>query len=200
MAIKVNTNEAKLQVILDITQIRGKDKYGNPKLREKTLVITASRERQYRIRCKGLKPRTRHYLFFNGIKVADSRMRPRNWRYTLSGYSAVYGAPTISFKNGSFDGWFLYRVNTPTTSTTLTDYYYLLQSATGRKYVIFTDYAGDSNGELSPDARSAASKSDSTFIDFLTLSAASFAVDYIDIKSRFNFKNWLKKKKITIEG
>lgn len=200
MAIKQNTNESLLQVVLNVTQVYGKDKYGNPKTRERTLVITASRERQYRLVGKGLRPDTRHYVFFNGERVPDANIKPTNWRYTTANSEPVYGAPLVTNSKGVLDGYFLYRVNTPTNSNSLTDYYYLLNSVTGRKYIVVTDYPGDNSFNLDITTRTTTPEYHSTMIDFLYKATASYGVDYIDIKSKFNLRGWLDKNKFTVEG
>lgn len=204
MAIKENTNQARLQLLVNVSQVYGRDKYGNPRVRERTLLITATRERIFRVRAYGLKPSTKHYLFFNGERIADQYCKPINFRYTqvpaADGRKVYYGLPLISYKNGYIDFYFLYRVNTPLNSNTLSDYYYLLNAVSGRKYLVVTDYEGDLDGALSVTNRASKPEYHSTMIDFLNSEAASYAIDYIDIKAKFNLRNWINKNKFTVEG
>lgn len=197
---KPNTNESRLQVVLNVTQLHGTDKYGNPRVRERTVVITATRERQYRFNATGLKPGTKHYLFFNGERVPDINVRPLNFRFTTASTPSVYGSPIVTDSRGRLQGQFLYRVNTPTNSNSLTDYYYLLNSVSGRKYIVITDYPGDNNFSLTPTVRASTQEYYQTMVDFLNRSAASYCVDYIDIKSKFNIERWLTRNRITVEG
>jgi hypothetical protein len=200
MAIKSNTNSSTLQIVLDVVQVYGKDKYGNPKTRERTLVITASRERQYRLIGKGLKPNTQHFVYFNGERVVNTDIRPTNYRYTTTGTTVEYGAPLVTNAKGVLDGYFLYRVNTPTNSKDITDYYYLLNSVTGRKYIIVTDYAGEDGFQFDLTTKASTPEYYGTLVEFLNKAAASYCVDYIDIKAKFNLKSWLTKNKFTVEG
>ena len=200
MAIKENTNLSSLQISLNVTQVYKKDKYGNPLTRERTLVITASRERQYRMIGKGLRPNTQHYVFFNGERVPAENIKPTNYRYTTTGSAIAYGSQLVTNSRGVLDGYFLYRVNTPTNSNSLTDYYYLLNAVTGRKYIVITDYQGEDNFSLSITNRTVQPEYFATMVDFLNTAAASYCVDYIDIKSKFNLKSYLKKNKFTVEG
>lgn len=198
MAIPENKSSRYLQVVLNVTQVYGKDKYGNPRTRERTLRVRATRERQYYVRGFGLKPKTEHYLFFNGERVNADQLRPRNWRYTriLPGESrkVYWGKPLVTDKRGRFYGYFMYRVNTPKNSKTLTDYYYLLNSITGRKYIILTDYAGESDFNIQPTEKASRQEYNSTLINFLYSSAASYAVDYVNVKARWNLDRWMNRR------
>ena len=198
MAIKENSNSRYLQVVLNVTQVYGKDRYGNPRTRERTLRVRATRERQYRVRATGLKPNTKHYLYFNGERVNSSQVRPQNWRYTniLPGESrkVTWGKPLVTDKRGRVYGYFMYRVNTPTNSKTLTDYYYLLNSIAGRKYIIVTDYEGLNEFNINPTTKASRQEYNSTLINFLYSSAASYAIDYVDIKARWNLDRWMNRK------
>lgn len=198
MAIKENTNGNYLQVVLNVTQVYGRDRYGNPRTRERTLRVRATRQRKYYVRGVGLKPKTQHYIFFNGERVAASSLIPKNWRYTnvtQRGNRYVdWGDPLITDKNGRFYGYFMYRINTPKNSKTLTDYYYLLNSIAGRKYIILTDYEGLDDLTISPTQKATRQEYNSTLINFLYTSAASYAIDYVDVKARWNLKKWMNRK------
>lgn len=93
-------------------------------------IVFLLREQSFNVTVTGLLPLTYHYVYYEGKLTSSAQYKPINGKL---------GEPLISNENGRLEFVFYVNTNLPSATTTLAEYYSLINALVGKKQLVITN-------------------------------------------------------------